>query len=127
MPFSTQPEAASPRPLRTWLAPWLELLQVRLQLLGLEAEEGAQRLGQLLAWGVVAAICLGLGAVCAAVLLAVLFWEEHRIAFLLGLCTLFFGLGGAAIWLIARQLRTGLQLFSASLAELQRDLNRLKP
>lgn len=126
MPPSSAPERGAATPLRDWLAPWLELLQVRLRLLALEVEEGTQRLGELLAWGMLAALCLGLGVVCAAVLLAVLFWEEHRIAVLLGLCTLFFGVGALAVWWVVRQLRAGLQLFSATLAELQRDLDRLR-
>ena len=119
--------AAQPSgPLRRWLLPWLELVQVRLRLLALEAEEEALRLGAMLAWGALAAACLILGAVCGAALLAVLFWEEHRVAVLAGLCALFFGVGSVAVGLVVRQVRMGSQLFTASLAEIQRDLDRLK-
>lgn len=126
MPSSTGSGQTSSRPLRDWLAPWLGLLQVRLRLLALEAEEGAQQLGAVIALGLLAALCIGLGVVCAAVLLAVLFWEEHRVTVLLGLCVFFLGVAGVVIWIITRQLRAGWQLFSASLAELQRDLDRLR-
>jgi uncharacterized membrane protein YqjE len=97
-----------------------------MQLLALEAQEEALRLGSILAWGAVAAVGLTLGAVCGAVLLAVLFWEEHRIAVLLSLFTLFTGVGAMALWWVVRLVRQGSQLFSASLAELQRDQDVLR-
>jgi uncharacterized membrane protein YqjE len=125
---TASPDAAGQRrhPVLDSLRPWVALLQVRLQLLALEVEEESLRLKHILAWGAVATVCLSMAAVCGAVLLAVLFWEEHRVAVLLSLCTLFVGMGAVAVWCVVRLVQQGSQLFAASLAELQRDQDRLQ-
>lgn len=124
---SSSPDTSGERrhPVLDSLRPWVALLQVRLQLLALEVEEESLRLKHILAWGAVAAVCLSMAVVCGAVLLAVLFWEEHRVAVLLSLCTLFVGVGVVAVVCVVRLVQQGSQLFAASLAELQRDQDRL--
>jgi uncharacterized membrane protein YqjE len=47
------------------------------------------------------------------------------VAVLLSLCALFVGVGGVAVVCVVRLVQQGSQLFAASLAELQRDQDRL--
>lgn len=105
----------------------LGLLHVRLELISLEAKDGALRLGELLVYGAVALIFLCVGLVFLAVFLTVLLWDSHRLLVLGVFSALFLGFGGVAlVW--ARRLLSGDQgWFVATRAELQRDLDRLKP
>lgn len=99
----------------------LQLLQVRLALLGNELEEQKLRLVQGLVLGLLGALLLLLAFVLLCGLVVVLFWDEHRVAALVVLTALF-GAGGALLLRTAdRTLRSAGQMFSATLQELSRD------
>jgi len=57
----------------------------------------------------------------------VLFWDEHRLAALGTLSLLFFATGALMALLLRSRAQAGSRLFSASLAELARDKERLEP
>lgn len=99
----------------------LALLQVRLELLSVEAREALQTLLALLAWGAVAVVGLGLGIVLLAAFLTVLLWDTHRLLALGVLATLFLAVGAGAVWMLRRTLASMPALFQASARELQRD------
>lgn len=109
------------RALRALLGRVLELLQLRLELLGVEAQEALQRLVALLAWLVVAVVGLGVGVVLVALWLTVLLWDSHRLLALTALATLFVAAGVLAVWQIRRLLWGLPRPFAASVAELQAD------
>jgi uncharacterized membrane protein YqjE len=111
---------------RQLLADAVELVQVRLELLSLEARED---IGQLLALGLQAALAvvlLSFGLIFLALFLTVLLWDSQRLLALGIFTTAFLG-GGAVLALLAWQrLRRGLRLFRSSIQELQADRERLR-
>ena len=111
---------------RQLLADAVELVQVRLELLSLEARED---IGQLLALGLQAALAvvlLSFGLIFLALFLTVLLWDSQRLLALGIFTTAFLG-GGAVLALLAWQrLRRGLRLFRSSIQELQADPERLR-
>ena len=113
--------------LRQLLADAAELVQVRLELLSLEARED---IGQLLTLGVQAALAvvlLSFGLIFLALFLTVMLWDSQRLLALGIFSTAFLG-GGAVLALLAWQrLRRGLRLFCASIQELRADRERLRP
>lgn len=111
--------------LRGWLRDGLRLLQVRLELLGVEAREHALDLIGLLLAGLAALLFLGLGLGFLAVLLTVLLWDSHRVLALTAFATLFLTLGGLALFWLRHRWHNSERWFQASLDELQQDRERL--
>ena len=105
----------------------LTLLQVRLELLSVEAQEEVVRVVGLLLYGVVAVIFLALGLGFLAILITVALWETQRLLALGVFATLFLSLGGVAAWQAYQRGRRGSALFAASLAELRQDREQLRP
>ena len=104
----------------------LTLLQVRLELLGVEAQEEVVRVVGLLLWGVAAALLLSLGLGFLAVFITVALWETHRLLALGVFGTLFLTLGGIATWMAYQRVRRESTLFASSLAELRQDREQLR-
>lgn len=112
--------------LRGLLADLLELGQVRLELVAIEAREDIDRLTTLALQGVLAAVLLGFGLVFLAVFCTVLLWDTQRLLALAVFTTLFLG-GGLVLALLAwRGLQRGMRLFRSSVDELRRDQERLR-
>jgi uncharacterized membrane protein YqjE len=99
----------------------VEIVRIRLELLSLDVEEAKLRFLSTLLLGAIAFHGLSLGVVLAAFWLIVAFWDTHRVL-VLGLLTGFF-LGGGLLALAALSWRAkhGPRLFSATLAELEKD------
>jgi uncharacterized membrane protein YqjE len=103
----------------------VELLRTRLELLSLDVEEAKVRLLSILLLGAIAFFCVSLGLVMGAFWLVVAFWDTHRML-VLGLLTgAFLGGGLLALAVLAWRARRGPRLFSATLAELQKDREAL--
>jgi uncharacterized membrane protein YqjE len=105
----------------------LTLLQIRLELLSVEAQEEVARVASLLLYGAVAVILLALGLGFAAILITVALWDTQRLLALAVFTTLFLVLGGVLAWLAYQRIRRGSVLFAASLAELRQDREQLRP
>ena len=104
----------------------LELVQIRLELFSIEAQEEVLRVGALLVYGAVAVAFLSLGVVLLALLITVAVWDPHRLL-ALGIFTgLFLVTGGVAAWLARERVRSGTYLFSASVEELRQDREGLR-
>ena len=102
------------------------IVATRLELLVNEWEEERLRLLQVFLFALCAAICFAIASVLIVIFIAVLFWDEHRLA-ALGLMAGLFSLGGVLCAVsLNNRLRAGSKLFSASLAELQQDRTQLK-
>jgi uncharacterized membrane protein YqjE len=112
--------------LRGLAATVLELLQLRLELLSVEAQEEVLRVGALLVYGAVAVTFLSLGVVFLALLITVALWDSHRLLALAVFTALFLVLGGVAAWLARERVRSGTRLFSASVEELRQDREGLR-
>lgn len=105
----------------------LAILQTRLELLSNEVEEERLRVGQMLLYVSVALFFFGLAIMLLTVFIVVLFWDSYRLLVLGGLTALFF-VAGLLVWIALRRLaREKSKLFSASLAELADDRERLAP
>lgn len=107
--------------LRQLLASGVEMLRVRLELLGTEIEQEKLRLFDTVLWAGLALLLLGMGLLFLCGLIVVLLWEGHRLLALGGLAALCLGTG---FWLLRRarqRLHAPGGLFAASVAELARD------
>ena len=126
----TEPRAPRPRladSLHGIVDAGLQTVQTRLELLALELQEEKLRLSGLAINIVLCGLLLGFGLVFLMVFLTVLFWEEHRLI-ALGISTAAcLGGGLLAASNAAREFKRGSRLFAASLAELARDRDALKP
>ena len=122
---SSRPPAASR--LRALVADLLELAQVRLELLTIEARAEVLRLAQLALFGVLMLVLFSLGLVFAAVFLTALFWETPYRTWAVGGLTGFFVLGGAVCaGIVYARVKEGSHLFAATRDELVRDQERLR-
>lgn len=99
--------------------------KTRLELLSNEIEVEKLRAIRLLVMALGMVFCFGVGIILAVVFLMTMFWEQ-RLA-VAGLSVLFFlGLGGVFLSRFQLESRRTGRIFSASLAELERDLHELK-
>jgi uncharacterized membrane protein YqjE len=113
--------------LRSLLRNGLALLQTRLELLSIEAQEERVRLLTLVGYGAAAFVFLSFGLMFLAALITVLLWESHRLL-ALGMFTAVFLTGGLiALVAMLRQARMPSKLFAASIAELAQDRAALQP
>lgn len=104
----------------------LELLQVRLELLSVEAQEEVLRVGALMVYGAIAVTFLSLGLTFLALLITVALWDSHRLLALAVFTALFLSMGGVAAWLARERVQSGTRLFSASIEELRQDREELR-
>lgn len=111
--------------LKTLSGSLIGIVHTRLELLSTDIAEERAHLTTLLVLGLVALFCLGVGVVLLAILIAVFFWESHRLAALGGLTGFFLLAGAGLAWLALHKVRTKPRLFEASLAELSKDRQHL--
>jgi uncharacterized membrane protein YqjE len=102
------------------------LARVRLELLGVELKEAAQRQKAMLQYAVVAALFLAAGLLAVGVLVVVLFWDTHRVAAIAAVCVAYLGIGGWAFLRLRDLAGNGAPPFAATIAEFQRDLDMLR-
>ena len=105
----------------------LAIFQTRLELLSNEMEEERLHIKQMLLYGSVALFFFGLAIMLLTAFIVVLFWDSHRLLVLGGLTALFFVAGLLVLNELRRVAREKSKLFSASLAELADDRDRLDP
>jgi len=113
--------------LRRLLGTLLEIAQVRLELLGTEVELEKRRLFDALLFGLVALLVLNVGVVLLCGFIVLLFWESYRLAAVGGLALLFLGATACLVRAARHRLQSPHGMFSATLAELQRDRVGLQP
>jgi uncharacterized membrane protein YqjE len=103
----------------------LVLVRQRLELASLELEEELLRVGLLLARTLVTAILLALALLGVGASIVIYFWDAARLAAALGV-TGFFALAGVlTAWRLASALRDKPTFLAATLAELDKDAQRL--
>lgn len=105
----------------------IAIVSTRLELLANELQEEQLRLTQMFFFSLSALFCFGMGVLLLTVFITVLFWDDHRLAVLGGLCILFFVLGTLMAMLLRNKAQSKPKLFSTSLAELAKDMEQLEP
>lgn len=111
--------------LKTLSVSLISIVHTRLELLSTDVAEEREHLITLLVLVLVALFCLGVGVVLLAILIAVAFWESHRLVALGGLTGFFLTASAGLGWLAMHKVRTKPRLFEASLAELSKDRQQL--
>jgi len=101
------------------------IVSTRLELLANELQEERLRLTQMLLFALFALFCFGMALLLFTVFIVVLFWDDHRLAVLGALSLVFFASGTLAAVLLRGKAQEKSRLFSASLAELERDREKL--
>jgi len=103
------------------------IVQTRLDLLSNEAEEERLRIGQMFFYGSFALLFSGLSIMLLTVLILLLVWDSYRLLALSGFAALYF-IAGFLAWNKLRCVtRNKSEIFSASLAELANDQDRIAP
>ena len=101
------------------------LVSTRLELLANELQEERLRLTQMLLFTLAAVFCFGMFLLLLTIIIVVLFWDDHRLAVLGALSIIFFASGSLAVVMLRGKAQEKSRLFSASLAELTKDTERL--
>lgn len=103
----------------------IELLRIRLALLGTELELEKHRVSIGLLWGAAALLTLTVAVVLFCGFVILLLWEGYRLAAVGGLTIGFFAIGLLLLRYARRMLLADSHLFSVSMAELKRDRDAL--
>lgn len=104
----------------------LAILSTRAELLVSEIEEERLRILQLLLWGALALLFLVFGLLLLTFALVLLFWETHRLLVVLATGVIYLGIA-VACGVGARRSAHRPRLFDASLRELAKDRDALRP
>lgn len=104
----------------------IAIVSARLELLANELQEERLHLAQMLLFSLSALFCFGMAVLLLTVFIVVLFWDDHRLAVLAGLCIMFFALGALMAMLLRNKALTKSKLFSVSIAELAKDKEQLR-
>jgi uncharacterized membrane protein YqjE len=113
--------------LRQLTATALEMVQVRLELLGTELEFEKRRLFDGLLIAAAAMVFFGVGLLLLSGFILLLFWDGYRLIALASLAVLFIGLGTVFLIQSRKQLKSPLGMFYASATELQNDRAHIQP
>jgi len=105
----------------------LAIFQTRLELLSSEMEEERLNIEQMLLYGSIALFFFGLAIILLTAFVVVVFWDSYRLLVLGSLAILFFIIGLLVSNALRRVAREKSKLFSASLAALADDRDRLAP
>lgn len=109
------------------LSSLLSVISTRLELLGNELQEERLHLTQMVVMGIAVLFFMGMGILLLTVFFAVLFWDSHRLMALGTLSAFFFLLSVILALVLRSKSQRRPRIFSASLAELARDRERLQP
>ena len=104
----------------------IAIVSTRLELLANELEEERLRLTQMFLLALIALFLLGTGLILLNAFIVVLFWDSHRLLALGLLCVVYLVAGAAVTMSLRAKAQAGSKLFSASLAELDKDRQALR-
>ena len=104
----------------------LDMVRTRLELAALEIEEETQRIVGSFVLALGALILFGIAMVLAALTIIMVFWDTHRIAAALGLIVAFGGGAALAAFKLKSAFTKRPGLMSATVAELNKDLNFIR-
>ena len=105
----------------------LAIFQTRLDLLAIEIEEERLNIGQMVLYGSIALLFFGLAILLLTIFIVVLLWDNYRLPVLAGFIVMYFAAGLFAWMALRRMIGKKSKLFSASIAALAVDRERLEP
>lgn len=103
------------------------ILQTRLELLSSEIEEELLNIEQMLLYGSIVLLSVGLAIMLLTIFIVVLLWDNYRLPVLAGFIVMYFAAGLFAWMALRRMIGKKSKLFSASIAALAVDRERLEP
>jgi uncharacterized membrane protein YqjE len=104
----------------------LDLLSIHVRLIGVELQEEMQHVAGLAVLGACALVLFAMALLLVTLLIVAALWDSYRLQAILGLALIYGGLGVAALVAIRRKIDTHPSPFSATAAELEKDLKRLQ-
>lgn len=113
--------------LRRLGATTLELVRIRLELLGTEVERQKLSILSALLWAALGCVCIALGLVLTSAFIVQLFWDSYRLQAIAGLAFIYFVIGALMVRYAVSQIQTPSGAFAASRAELAHDHAVLTP
>ncbi len=99
----------------------LDMARTRLELIATELEEERLHLARLLLYGFLALFFFGLGVLALSLLVIAAFWDTHRLLAITAVVVVYLGSALFCVLCLRRQMRRKPRLFSATLAELNKD------
>jgi uncharacterized membrane protein YqjE len=111
--------------LRSLIATLVAMAHTRIELFGTEIEEEVRRVIALLLGGVLVLTLASLALLFSGVLVIAAFWDTHRVAAAACVAVGFGALTAAAYFVVRSQTQRRSRLLSATLGELEHDLERL--
>lgn len=112
------------RSLRELAATLIEAAHTRLELVATEIEEERLRILQLLLWGALSLFFIALGVVMLTFFVVLLFWSTERVLATFIIAVVYLLVGAALAFRVRAKARRS-RLFGATLAELDKDRDRL--
>lgn len=111
---------------RQLMATALEMVQVRIELIGTELEFEKRRLFDGFLCAAIAMVFLGVGVLLLCSTIIWMFWEGYRLAAMGVLAVLCLGIAGVLLMQARKRLHNPLGMFHASTSELERDKESLQ-
>ena len=111
---------------RRLISTLIEIVSTRLELLANELQEERLHLTKMFVVGLFALFCFIMGILLLTVFVAVLFWDDHRLAVLGSLSAIFFASGAFLVMFLKNKAQHKSRLFSVTLAELAKDMDILE-
>lgn len=113
------------RSLRGLAATLIEAVHTRLELAATEIEEERLRILQLLLWGGLSLFFIALGLVMLTFFVVLVFWETDRVLVTFLIAAFYLGIGAVLAFQARARARRKSKLFAATLAELDKDRDRI--
>ena len=113
-------------PVRALSRNLLGFVRTRARLAANDLEEQALRLCEIALWMLAALVAFGVGLVLASAFIVLLYWDSNRLLAAGLLTALHLGAGVSAVLVARKRLRERPKMLSATLAELERDGERLE-
>jgi uncharacterized membrane protein YqjE len=111
--------------LRSLVATLVAMAHTRIELFGTELEEEVQRVLALALGAVLVLVLASLALLFSGLVVIAAFWDTHRMAAVVGVAIGFGALTAVSYFVVRRQTRRRSRLLSATLAELEHDLEQL--
>jgi uncharacterized membrane protein YqjE len=112
--------------LQRLMGSFAEILHTRVEIISIELEEEGWRVRQLILYGLISFLFLGLGLLMVTLFVVKAFSENYQLYVLGGFAVLYLGIGAIAALAVRHKLRTRPRLFSTTLSELDKDRNSLR-